>query len=73
MGRIITDIDVHFEEDWFRFEEKTVQRNLNIFRKAIINLIKLFKSRTESKKVISKIILDCLLDTNSILRITTEI
>lgn len=73
MGRIITDIDVHFEEDWFRVEEKTVQRNLNIFRKVAINLIKLFKSRTESKKVISKIMLDCLLDTNNILRITTEI
>lgn len=65
-------LDVHFEEDWCRVEDKTVQSNLNIFRKAAINLIKLFKSRTESKKAISKIMLDCLLDSDNILRILSE-
>lgn len=65
-------LDVHFEEDWCLVEDKTVQQHLNMFRKAAINLIKLFKSRTESKKAISKIMLDCLIDSNSILRVIGE-
>lgn len=65
-------LDVHFEEDWCRVEDKTVQSNLNIFRKAAINIIKLFKTNTESKKAISKIMLDCLLDSRLILRILNE-
>lgn len=65
-------LDVHFEEDWCRVEDKTVQSNLNIFRKAAINLIKIFKSRTESKNAISKIMLDCLLDSSAILRVVAE-
>lgn len=55
-------LDVHFEEDWCRAEDKNIQQNLNIFRKCAINLIKLFKSETQSKKPISNIMLDCLLD-----------
>lgn len=55
-------LDVHFEEDWCQVEDKIVQQNLNMFRKAAINLIKLFKSRTKSKKAISNIMLDCLID-----------
>lgn len=62
-------LDVHFEEDWCRVEDKNIQQNLNILRKAAINLIKLFKSDTQSKKAISKIMLDCLLDSNNILKI----
>lgn len=62
-------LDVHFEEDWCRVEDKVVQQHLNMFRKAAINLIRLFKSRTESNKAISKIMLDCLIDSSSILRV----
>lgn len=65
-------LDVHFEEDWCRVEDKNVQSNLNIFRKAAINLIKLFKSKTDSKKAVSKIMLDCLLDSGNILKIVSE-
>lgn len=65
-------LDVHFEEDWCRVEDKTIQSNLNIFRKAAINLIKLFKSRVSSKQAISKIMLDCLLDNSNVLRIVSE-
>ena len=57
------------EEDWCRVEDKNIQQNLNILRKAAINLIKLFKSDTQSKKAISKIMLDCLLEPRHILRI----
>lgn len=62
-------LDVHFDEDWCRVEDKNVQQNLNIFRKSAINLIKLFKSETSSKKPISNIMFDCLLDFHALLQI----
>lgn len=62
-------LDVHFEEDWCRIEDRNVQQNLNMMRKAAINIIKTFKSRTETTKAISKIMLDCLLEPKTILRI----
>lgn len=65
-------LDVHLEEDWCRVESKAVQQNLNMFRKAAINLIKLFKTSSSSKKAISNIMRDCLLDSSSILRVVGE-
>lgn len=65
-------LDVHFEEDWCRVENKTVQQNLNMLRKAAINIVKLFKERIGTKKAISKIMLDCLLDPNTILRVVGQ-
>ena len=65
-------LDVHFEEDWCRVEDKNIQKNLNIFRKCAINLIKLYKSESESKKPISNIMLDCLLDFDSLLQIVIK-
>jgi predicted transposase YbfD/YdcC len=62
-------LDVHFEEDWCRVEDKAVQQNLNMLRKAALNLIKLYKSETCSKKALSKIMFDCLLNPRNILRI----
>ena len=29
-------LDMHFEEDWYRVEDKNIQQNLNILRKAAI-------------------------------------
>ena len=65
-------LDVQFEEDWCRVEDKNIQKNLNIFRKYAINLIKLYKSGSESKKPISNIMLDCLLDFDSLLQIVIK-
>lgn len=62
-------LDVHFEEDWCRVEDINIQQNLNILRKAAINLIKLFKSRSETKRAISKIMFECLLEPKTILRV----
>jgi len=62
-------MDVHFEEDWCRVEDKNIQKNLNILRKQAINLIKLFKSSCDSKKAISNIMLDCLVDFDKLLHI----
>lgn len=63
---------MHFEEDWCLIKDKALKQHLNMFRKAAINLIKLFKSRSDSKKAISKIMLDCFIDSHSILRVMDE-
>lgn len=62
-------LDVHFNEDQCRTQDKNVQLNLNIARKCAINLIKLFKSKTGSKKPMSNIMLDCLIDERDLLQI----
>lgn len=62
-------LDVHLEEDWCRVEDKDIQKNLNMLRKAALNLIRLYKSGTSSKKPMSKIMFDCLLNPRNILRI----
>lgn len=59
-------LDVHFDEDHCRVEDKNVQRNLNMLRKLAINLIKKHKERSASKRAISKIMFDCLLDPSCI-------
>lgn len=46
-------LDVHFEKDHCRVEDKNVQKNLNMLRKMAINLIKKHKERTTSKRAIS--------------------
>lgn len=60
---------VHFEEDFCLIESKAVQQHLNMFRKAAINLIKLFKSRTETKIHVYNIMLDFLINPSYILRV----
>lgn len=65
-------LDVHFEEDWCRIENKAVQQSLNMFRKAAVNLVKQFKTRNNSNQAISHIMLGCLLDSNMILRIVGQ-
>jgi predicted transposase YbfD/YdcC len=60
-------LDVHFAEDFCRVEDENVQQNLNILRKFVLNCIKLFKENTESKRPVSKIMFDCLLDPVAVL------
>lgn len=55
-------LDVHFGEDYCRVEDRNVQQNLNMLRKAALNLIKRYKERTGSKKAMSKIMFECLLN-----------
>ena len=62
-------LDVHFEEDFCRVEDENVQQNLNIVRKIALNSIKDYKEKTNSKRPVSKIMLDCLLDENFIMDI----
>ena len=65
-------LDVHFEEDWCLVEDKHVQQHLNMFRKAAINLIKQYKTRSCPKKPISNVMLDCLIDDSMILKVISE-
>lgn len=62
-------LDMRFDEDWCRVEDRTIQENLNILHKFALNTIKLFKSHTGSRKAISKIMLDCLLNPSDILNV----
>ena len=62
-------LDVRFDEDWCRVVDRTIQENLNILHKFALNSIKLFKSDTDSRKAISKIMLDCLLNPSDILKV----
>lgn len=62
-------LDVRFDEDWCRVVDRTIQENLNILHKFALNSIKLFKSDTGSRKAISKIMLDCLLNPSDITKV----
>jgi hypothetical protein len=57
---------VHFGEDFCRIEDRNVQQNLNIVRKIALNTIKVYKTKTASKRPVSKIMLDCLLEPENI-------
>lgn len=63
-------LDVHFAEDFCRVEDKNVQQNLNMLRKMALNFIKLYKQRVSSKRPLSNIMFDCLLDCNKLLNVT---
>ena len=62
-------LDVHFEEDSCRVEDKNVQQNLNIIRKIALNSISTYKRNSKSKRPLSKIMFDCLLDPEMLLNI----
>lgn len=51
-------LDVHFGEDECRIEDRNIQQNLNMLRKAALNLIKRYKERAGSKRPMSKIMFD---------------
>ena len=55
-------LDVHFSEDFCRIEDDDMQQVLNMVRKIALNCIKTYKQKFNSKRPISKIMLDCLLE-----------
>lgn len=65
-------LDVHFGEDFCRIVDKTVQQNLNILRKFALSIIKTFKHKTASKRPLSHIMFDCLLDPCSLCALWRE-
>jgi len=55
-------LDVHFAEDYFRVENKTIQQNFNMLRKFALSIVKIYKSSSRSNRPMSNIMFDCLLD-----------
>ena len=55
-------LDVHFSEDFCRACERRTQENLNIIRKIIINILRLYKSNTNPKAAFSHLMLECMID-----------
>ena len=62
-------LDVHFGEDFCRIEDENVQQVLNMVRKIALNCIKTHKELYKSKRPLSKIMLDCLLDFDTLLSV----
>jgi len=55
-------LDVHFGEDFCRILDQDGQQNLNIVRKIVLNHLKRYKELSKSKRPLSNIMLDCLID-----------
>ena len=55
-------LDVHYGEDYCRIANKAAQQNLNSLCKFALSLIKRYKAQTNSKRPLSQIMLDCLLE-----------
>jgi predicted transposase YbfD/YdcC len=62
-------LDVHFGEDFCRIADRNDQQTLNMVRKIALNCVKRYKDKTMSKRPLSKIMFDCLLDHNDLLQI----
>jgi predicted transposase YbfD/YdcC len=62
-------LDVRFGEDFCRIQDDNIQTNLNIIRKIVINSIRIYKTKTKSKRAFSNLMLDCLIDPAFIFRI----
>ena len=63
-------LDVHYAEDSCRLQALTLQRNLNMLRKFALSMVKQYKEAHSSRKALSQIMFDCLLDCNNLLLIT---
>ncbi len=62
-------LDVHFQEDFCRMQEANIQKVLNMIRKIVLNSMRSYKDKTKSKRPISNIMLDCLIDPCLILEV----
>ncbi len=65
-------LDVHFSEDYFRVANQTIQENMNMLRKFVLSLVKQYKAKASSKQAMSKLMFDCLLQPQTILRILSQ-
>jgi predicted transposase YbfD/YdcC len=61
-------LDVHFEEDKTKAFDENTQKNLNVFRKIVLNLLRIYKTVTSSKQPYSGIMRGCLFDVNILLQ-----
>ena len=61
--------NIPFGEDFCRVEDRNIQQTLNIVRKIVLNTVRYYKEKTASKRPVSKVIFDCLLDCKNMLPI----
>jgi len=66
-------LDVHFEEDSCRLQDDFGQKNLYIMRKMALNMVERFKQSTGSKKAVSNIMLDCLVNSKNIMNLLSTV
>ena len=59
-------LDVHYSEDFCRIVNRTIQQNLNMLRKFALSLIRQFKANSNSKRPLSQIMFNCLLNPSDI-------
>jgi predicted transposase YbfD/YdcC len=64
-------LDVHFLEDSCRATEQRTQENLNIIRKITLNILRLFKTASNSNAAFSHLMLECMIDPLHILKFCT--
>jgi predicted transposase YbfD/YdcC len=64
-------LDVHYTEDSCRIADKAGQKNLNKIRKIALNITRQYKTKIDSKRPMSNIMLDCLLEPEMILEVLT--
>ncbi len=65
-------LDVHFGEDFCRVADRNIQQNLNMARKAALNMVKLYKKGAAQKLPLSNIMFYCLLEPKTILYVLGE-
>ena len=59
-------LDVHYSEDFCRIVNRTIQQNLNMLRKFALCLIRQSKTDSNSKRPLSHIMFNCLLNPSDI-------
>jgi len=63
-------LDVHLREDFCRIEDENAQKNMNMLRKVALNILTDYKKSLNLKSAISNLMLDCLVDSSMLLKIT---
>ena len=62
-------LDVRYREDYFRAQNKTIQKNMNMSRKLALNLAGIYKNKHSKKTPMSHIMFDCLMDPHHLLTV----
>ena len=54
--------DARYREDYFRAQNKTIQKNMNMSGKLALNLAGVYKNKHSKKTPMSHIMFDCLME-----------
>ena len=60
-------LDVHFEEDRCRIQNKNIQQNLNMLHKAALNIVRIYKRESQSKLPLNGIMFRALMNPRDLL------